>query len=217
MSIKHNLEQLEKEIIEACQKAGRKREEVRLIAVTKGVAVTKILEAYEWGIRDFGESRLQEALPKIATLPKDIGWHFIGNLQANKAKKIAENFKIIHSLDSFKKAKQIEQLKSRITAFMELNLSKEPQKSGMYPEELDSFMKSITQLTYLEIRGLMAIPPFSSEPEDTRRYFKLLKQIAGKFNNIKYLSMGMSSDFNVAIEEGATHIRIGSRIFKEIV
>ncbi|MBX7133115.1 MAG: YggS family pyridoxal phosphate-dependent enzyme [Fimbriimonadaceae bacterium] len=212
MSLKENLDEIERRIEDACSSAGRKRSEVTLVAVTKTVPIEKIREAYDLGCRDFGESRLQEALPKIEQLPSDIRWHFIGKLQSNKAKRVAEVFHLIHTLDSESQLREIAKQPRRIDALIEVNVGKEAQKSGIAPGALDEFIRICTHCKEVRLRGLMTIGP-ALDPENMRPYFRQLKDWLPKVPEADILSMGMSGDFEVAIQEGSTLVRIGSALF----
>ena len=174
--------------------------------------VEDLIAAYEAGQRDFGESRLQEALPKIKALPKDVVWHFIGPLQSNKAKKVAENFQAIHTLYSIDQIREIDKGIRVIDGLIEVNIGLEPQKVGILPERLDEFHTILLHSNNVHFRGLMTIGPRVSDAELMRPFFKGLKRLADHLGNC-YLSMGMSGDFEVAIQEGASHIRVGSAIF----
>ncbi len=226
MSIKENIERIRENIEKACIKSGRKPESVKILGATKDVSPSKIREAFSCGVKLFGENRVQEAIGKISELRDlDIEWHMIGNLQRNKVKKALEVFHVIESVSSLKLAEEInkEAGKRNITAkgFIEVNIGGEASKSGFSEEELMHSLEILSTLPALEIFGLMTIPPFSPNPEDSRKYFARLREIAEKINSlktgifIKELSMGMSSDYIVAVEEGATIVRIGTAIFGE--
>ena len=213
-NIAKNLEKIRESIRQAETRAGRVQGSVQLIAVSKGVTADQILEAYNQGQRDFGESRLQEAIPKIETLPKDIRWHFIGDLQSNKVKRIADSFSVIHSLDRSTQIPPLQKIERSIDALIEVNIGNEIQKSGISPDALDEFVESVLKCKHVRLRGLMTIGPVHQNPELARPYFQQLKKLADRFGPDAWLSMGMSSDFEVAIQEGSTHVRVGSAIFK---
>ena len=198
----------------AAARAGRSPDAVKLIAVTKTVAPDHIREAVEAGIRNIGENRLQEALPKREALSDlDLTWHFIGHLQTNKARKAAENFDWIHCLDRPELGAKLSQVAARrLPVLIEVKLHDEPTKSGVGESELPAFVEQLGRYENLELRGLMAIPPFFDNPEDVRPYFRRLHNLAERFQ-LPELSMGMSHDFEVAIEEGATMVRIGTALF----
>jgi pyridoxal phosphate enzyme (YggS family) len=200
----------------AALRSGRPAQAVRLIAVTKTVPAERIRQAVEAGIGNIGENRLQEALTKreaLRGLP--LTWHFIGHLQTNKAKKVADNFDWIQSVDRADLAGKLNQSAARpLPALIEVKLHEEPNKSGVAESALGELVEQCARYERLQIRGLMAIPPFFENPEDARPYFGKLRDLAQQFS-LPELSMGMSHDFEVAIEEGATMVRIGSALFGE--
>lgn len=211
-------------IARACEKAGRASKDVTLIAVTKGVKKDDILSAKDAGIQIFAENRIQEALTKIAQVPGQ--WHLIGHLQSNKAKTAAEIFGVIQSVDSVKIAKTLNDeaaaLGKTLEVFLEINISGEPQKHGFGPEEIYGATDEIKEFEHLKVTGLMGIAPNTPDLELRRASFRKLKGLFGvcrslKSENfeIKHLSMGMSDDFEIAIEEGATILRLGRAIFGE--
>src|SRR5262245_5550163 len=203
-------------IHEAAAKSGRGPSSVRLIAVTKKVPVEKIREAVAAGISNIGENRLQEALPKrhaLSDLP--LTWHFIGHLQTNKAKKAAEEFDWIQCVDRPELAEKLDQAAARpLPVLIEVKLYEEPSKSGITEENLRNFIDQFSRWGRLELRGLMAIPPLFEDPEAVRPYFRRLRVLAEE-HGLRELSMGMSNDFEVAIEEGATMVRVGTALFGE--
>lgn len=228
MSVKENIERVRENIENACIKCGRKPESVRILGATKDVSPAKIREAFSCGLKLFGENRVQEAISKISELrDPDIEWHMIGNLQRNKVKKALEVFHVIESVSSLKLAEEINKEAARrniiAKCFIEVNIGGEASKSGFSEEELMHELEALSNLSALGTFGLMTIPPFSSNPEHSRKYFAMLREIAEKINSlktgilIKELSMGMSSDYIVAVEEGATIVRIGTAIFGERV
>lgn len=170
------------------------------------------MEAYDAGHRHFGESRLQEAESKILAMPPDVTWHFIGHLQSNKAKKVATLFDVIHALDSESQLKEIAKAGWNVDGFIEVNIAKEPQKAGISAESLDEFKTLVLHYPQVRLSGLMTIGPEHDDPEAARIYFRRLRELGQRLGVFK-LSMGMSLDFAVAIQEGATHVRIGSAIF----
>lgn len=222
LEISENLTIIRERIKAACQKAGRDSASVRLIAVSKTFPSSDIQEAIDAGQKVFGESRLQEAAPKIESLSKEIEWHFIGRVQSNKVRKILPLFHYVHAVDSLKLAGYMDgvaaELGVRPKIFLQINQSGEASKGGFSVNELKEQIHEIIRLKHLEVVGLMTIPPAVDNPEDARHWFAEMKslrdEIAG-FHDIKipFLSMGMSGDFEVAIEEGATHVRVGSAIF----
>ncbi|MCW5938911.1 MAG: YggS family pyridoxal phosphate-dependent enzyme [Fimbriimonadaceae bacterium] len=208
------LAEIERRIETACLTAGRHRSEVQLVAVTKTVPLEVIKAAYDLGLRHFGESRLQEARPKIEALPDDIVWHFVGRLQSNKAKAVAETFAVVHTFE--KGSQLVETAKSGrvINGLVEVNIANEQQKAGVLPEALDKFVSELSNYPQVRFRGLMTIGPLVSEAGLNRPVFKELARL-GKELGTEWLSMGMSGDFDVAIQEGATHVRIGTALFGE--
>lgn len=212
MSVARNLSEINQRIAQACDDAGRDPRDVTLIAVSKTVAISQIQDAYDAGHRHFGESRLQEAQPKIDALPADIVWHFIGHLQSNKAKKVAQLFRAIHTLDSEAQLREIAKADRTILGFIEVNIANESQKAGISTDTLDEFAKCVLHYPQVHLTGLMTIGPAVEEPEQSRLYFRELRNLAARIK-VDKLSMGMSQDFAVAVQEGSTHIRVGSAIF----
>jgi len=203
-------------IHKAAARRGRDPASIRLIAVTKTVPTESIRQAAECGIRDVGENRLQEALAKIEALSDvQLTWHFIGHLQTNKAKKVVEHFDWVQCVDRPELARKLDQSVAKpLPVLIEVKLHEEPNKSGVDESRLSGFVEEFGKYEQLQLRGVMAIPPFFENPEDTRPYFRKLHDLAGRFA-LPELSMGMSHDFEVAIEEGATMVRIGSALFGE--
>ncbi|MGM0651733.1 MAG: YggS family pyridoxal phosphate-dependent enzyme [Bacillota bacterium] len=204
----------------AARRCGRDPGEVQLIAVTKYVGIPEIEEAAKLGIQDFGENRVQEAAKKIEKFP-GLSWHFIGHLQSNKAKDVLPYYKSIHSLDRLSLAKSLQRCGERfnLTAhvFIQVNTSGEESKFGLAPGELSGFLEKIEKYDRLKVRGLMTMAPFYDDPEKTRPSFRELRRLrdlySGTDYNLEHLSMGMTNDYMVAIEEGATIIRVGSALF----
>ena len=224
--IKENLAQIENNIIAACEKVGRNRKEVTLIAVSKTKPVSMLEEAYETGIRDFGENKVQEMCDKFDCLPKDIRWHMIGHLQTNKVKYLMDKAYLIHSVDSLKLAQEIEKQAAKhnriVDILIEVNIAQEESKFGLAIQDVLVLVKEIAKLSHLRIKGLMTIAPYVENPEDNRLYFRQIKQLSvdiasQNIENVSMdiLSMGMSGDYQVAIEEGATMVRVGTSIFGE--
>lgn len=199
---------------EFMEKIGRK-DEILIVAVSKGVEIERILRVYEEGCRDFGENRVQEAegkIPKI-NLP-NITWHMVGHLQRNKVNKFLRLFKVLHSLDSIDLAWDIsKRTKEKVKVFVEVNTSGEPQKYGIKPEMADEFISQIREIPNLELIGVMTVGPYPSEEYRSRKAFALLREIAER-NNLKYISAGMSEDWQYALMEGANILRIGRAIFQ---
>lgn len=224
--LKENLYEVEKNIQAACEKSGRRREEVTLIAVSKTKPVSMLQEVYDCGIRDFGENKVQELCEKEEILPKDIHWHMIGHLQTNKVKYLMGKTTLIHSVDSFKLAQEIEKQAAKsntiVEILVEINIAEESSKFGIKKEETYFLVREISKLPHIKIKGLMTIAPFVDNPEDNRLYFRQIKELSVDIDNqnidnvsMNVLSMGMTGDYMVAIEEGATIVRVGTGIFGE--
>lgn len=217
---------VERRVCEACRRAGRSRDEVTLIAVSKTKPVEMLEEVYGAGTRYFGENKVQELVDKYEVMPKDIHWQMIGHLQRNKVKYIIDKAELIHSVDSIRLAETIdrEAEKKGIVAnvLLEVNMAREETKFGLMPEEVPDFVRQIAGFQHIKVQGLMTIAPFVSDPEENRKYFANLRKLSvdiGKEKvdnvNMSILSMGMTNDFEIAIEEGATMIRVGTAIFGE--
>lgn len=224
--IKDNLALVEVKIADACKRAGRDRSEVTLIAVSKTKPISMIDEVLEEGILDFGENKVQELCDKYEQLPNTLKWHMIGHLQRNKVKYIVDKACLIHSVDSLRLAKEISQeaVKKKVTVsiLIEVNIAQEESKFGICIEEALSLVEEISKLPNILVKGLMTIAPFVEDSEENRHIFHKLKQLSVdiKTKNIdnvsmNVLSMGMTGDYEVAIEEGATHVRVGTGIFGE--
>ncbi len=224
--IKENLELVRQNIKNACEKAGRRPDEVTLIAVSKTKPVSMIKEAYSAGSREFGENKVQEIMDKYPQLPSDIHWHMIGHLQRNKVKYIIDKATLIHSVDSLRLAEEISSQaeKKQVTAniLIEINIAHEESKFGISREEAIQLVKNIAKLPHISVKGLMTIAPFVTNPEDNRKYFRQIRELSvdiAKENidnvTMSILSMGMTGDYMVAIEEGATMVRVGTGIFGE--
>lgn len=221
-----NLNAVEASIAAACARAGRKREEVTLIAVSKTKPLPDLREAYDAGARDFGENKVQELQEKIPELPEDIRWHMIGHLQRNKVKYIVGKVSLIHSVDSLRLAEEIsrEAVKKGVTAdiLIEVNVAGEESKYGVTLSEAPDLVRQIAVLPSIQIKGLMTIAPYTEDPEKNRPIFRKLTQLSVDIEsknidnvNMSVLSMGMTGDYIVAIEEGATCVRVGTGIFGE--
>ena len=222
--ITENLEQVRKNIEEACRAVNRDPGEVTLISVSKTKPVSMLQEAYDAGSRDFGENKVQEIMDKYPQLPSDIRWHMIGHLQRNKVKYIVDKVALIHSVDSLRLAETIENeaAKHNVTVpiLIEVNVAQEESKFGLKTEEVLSLVESVAALPHINIKGLMTIAPYVEDPEENRGIFRQLKKlsvdIASKnINNVNMsvLSMGMTGDYQVAVQEGATMVRVGTGIF----
>jgi pyridoxal phosphate enzyme (YggS family) len=214
MSIAENLAWVNGRIEEACARSGRNLSEITLIAVSKTVDVDRIKRAYDLGVRHFGENRLQEAIPKIEALPTDIVWHFIGKLQSNKAKKATELFSVLHTIESTSQLREIEKVGRVVDALIEVNAAKEQQKAGIFAEGLDDLVPSVLNCKGVRFRGLMTVGPMHPDPEMSRPIFRRMAELGRRFG-AEWLSMGMSADLEVAIQEGSTHLRIGTALFGE--
>ena len=224
--LKENLAQVEQNIVEACRRARRAREEVTLIAVSKTKPVGMLQEAYEEGVRDFGENKVQELCKKIEELPTDIRWHMIGHLQRNKVRNIVGRVALIHSVDTYRLAEEINiQAKKRgitVPILVEVNIAGEESKFGTTAEDAILLVEDIAKLENIRVEGLMTIAPYVEDAEENRSYFRKIKQLSVDITNknihnvsMKILSMGMTGDYVVAIEEGATMVRVGTGIFGE--
>jgi len=222
--VRERIEQVRRRIAEAAGRSGRDPNDVQLVAVTKSVAVYQIREALDAGLKVFGENRIQEAKGKVALLSSpSIQWHLVGHLQTNKSKLAVELFELIHSLDSVKLAASMDRhgaaLRKQVRALIEVNLEEESDKSGLHESELLPLLQACRAYAHLTIEGLMAIPPFHRNPQDVRPYFRRLRLLRDRAADthpdfrLRHLSMGMSNDFEVAVEEGATLVRIGTAIF----
>lgn len=224
MGIAENLSLVEEKIAAACARAGRKREEVKLIAVSKTHPVEAIKEAMRCGIRSFGENKVQELRDKMENLGEDLDWHLIGHLQTNKVKYVVGRVSLIHSLESTRLAEAIEKeaCKRAVTAdvLVEVNIAAEDTKFGVLPENVEEFVREVAKFEHIRVVGLMTVAPITQESEENRKYFKNLNKIMVDLNSknihnvsMNVLSMGMTGDYETAIEEGATLVRVGTGIF----
>ena len=230
MSIADNIARIREQLAAAARRAGRDAQDIALMAVTKTVAPERIREAYQAGVRTFGENRVQEFVAKVDALRGLEGahWHMIGHLQTNKAGRAVEIFDAIDSVDSVRLARKInaaaEALQKKFPVLIEINIGGEQAKSGVTPgsSELQELLETAPELTSLDFQGLMTVPPYSDHPELSRPYFRKMRELfreieAQKLPSVRMnvLSMGMSHDFQIAIEEGSTCVRIGTAIFGE--
>lgn len=226
--IKENLATVEQKITEACKRAGRAREEVTLIAVSKTKPALMLQEVYDTGIRNFGENKVQELCEKLEELPSDIKWHMIGHLQRNKVKYIVGRVALIHSVDTYRLAEEINiHAKKKniiVPILVEVNIAEEESKFGISAEDAILLVEDISKLENIRIKGLMTIAPYVVDSEENRQYFRKIKQLSVDIANknihnvsMEILSMGMTGDYEVAIEEGATMVRVGTGIFGERV
>lgn len=229
MSITANIERVRAEIASACERVGRATEEVRLIAVSKTKPVEDILEAYGEGVRDFGENYVQEIAEKYGKLPEDVRIHMIGHLQTNKIKKVIGKVGMIHSVDSLHLAealsKEAGKLEMPQDVLLEVNIAQEETKYGFSAAELMAALPELIRLTGIRIRGLMTSAPITEDPESNRKYFKKMKELLSSMRELMgalgvpdealptELSMGMTGDYKVAVEEGATMVRVGTAVF----
>lgn len=230
MPIAENLANIRESIFLAARRGGRDPSEITLMAVSKTFSTELIRQAYAAGARVFGESKVQEFSGKTPTLTDlpDVSWHMIGHLQSNKATKAVEIFSAVDSIDSRRLAEKLNssagQAGKKLDVLVEINVGGETAKSGLHPDspELEAILASAPQLDHLSFRGLMTVPPFTDDPQQARRYFRKLRELRGSIASrslpavsMEALSMGMSHDFEVAIEEGSTCVRIGTAIFGE--
>ena len=224
--IKENLYQVEENIKKACNNSGRSRQEITLIAVSKTKPISLLQEAYDADVRDFGENKVQEMCEKYEIMNKDINWHMIGHLQTNKVKYLIGKTTLIHSVDSYKLACEIEKQAAKhncdVDILIEVNAANESTKFGVSTEAVIELVKEVSQLPHLHIRGLMTVAPYVIDPEENRLIFRNIKKLSVDIDNqnidnvtMNVLSMGMTGDYMVAIEEGATIIRVGTGIFGE--
>ena len=224
--ITENLEQVRKNIQDACRSVGRDPEEVTLIAVSKTKPVELLQEAYQAVARDFGENKVQEIMDKYPQLPSDIRWHMIGHLQRNKVKYIVDKAAMIHSVDSLRLAQTIEQEAAKhdvqVPILLEVNVAEEDSKFGLKMDEVLPLIEAIAEFPHIRVCGLMTIAPYVENAEENRMFFRQLKKLsvdiaAKNINNVSMsvLSMGMTGDYQVAVQEGATMVRVGTGIFGE--
>lgn len=216
LEIQANIQRVQETVARACRRAGRSPDEVLLIAVSKTVDLERIRAAVAAGAKALGENRVQEARDKVEALGHPVPWHLIGSLQTNKARDAVKVFDWIHSVDRLDLAKEIDRRARAagrtVRALLQVNLGDEPQKGGAAPGEIKPLLDAIAGLANLRVHGLMAIPPAVENPEAARPYFRQLRELRDALG-LEHLSMGMSADYEVAIEEGATMIRVGTSIF----
>jgi pyridoxal phosphate enzyme (YggS family) len=226
MSIVQNLSDIRNRIAAAARRAGRDPGEIRLVAVSKTVPVERLKEAVAAGQRLFGENYLQEARPKIAALGDEATWHFVGGLQTKKARAAVGLFALVHSVDRLKLAQALSQAAAKLglvqDILIQVNLAGEASKSGATPEDAADLLEEIGRLDHLRVLGLMTMPPWFADPERVRPYFKALRELRDRLRSLRLtnsdlpeLSMGMSGDFEAAVEEGATLVRVGTALFGE--
>ncbi len=224
--LKDQLLSVQENVKRACQTAGRNLSDVTLIAVSKTKPIEMLQEIYDEGIRDFGENKVQELIEKYEIMPKDIRWHLIGHLQTNKVKYIVDKVYMIHGVDSLKLAKEIskEAMKhqTKVNILIQVNIAKEDSKYGVYEENAVQLVEDVAKLPGIMIRGLMTIAPYVENAEENRQFFEKMKQLSvdiihKNIDNVSMdcISMGMTGDYMIAIEEGTTCIRVGTAIFGE--
>lgn len=219
-----NLQEVERKIQEACKRANRAREEITLIAVSKTKPISMLKDVYNLGIRNFGENKVQELSEKYPQMPDNTTWHLIGHLQTNKVKQVIDKASLIHSVDSIRLAEAIEKEAAKknliVHILIEVNVAEEESKFGMKVEEVIPAIETIATFPHVHIQGLMTIAPFVENPEENRSIFARLQKLSVDIRtknidnvNVDILSMGMTNDYEVAIEEGATMVRVGTGIF----
>ena len=225
--IGNNLEHVKNQINDVCNSTQREVQGITLIAVSKTKPVSMLEEAYQNGCRDFGENKVQEIRDKYANISWPVRWHLIGHLQTNKIKYIVDKVALIHSVDSIKLAQAIDKEAAKhdvkeVPILIQVNFAHEDTKFGLNPEDVFDVVKEISALEHVKIKGLMQIAPFVDDPEDNRKYFRAMKQLSVDINNKNFdnvdmsiLSMGMTNDYEIAVEEGATMVRVGTAIFGE--
>jgi pyridoxal phosphate enzyme (YggS family) len=219
-NLAERLSDIQMRVSDAALRSGH--HDVKLLAVTKTISQSFIAEAIELGLTHFGENRVQEALPKVKAFPA-VEWHFIGRLQTNKVKDVVGNFHLIHSVDRWRLAEalqnQAQQMNISVRILAQINVGEENQKGGVSPAETADFLYDLSKLSHIRVEGLMAIPPYTDNPEETRPYFQEMYRLYKhcQVPNVKmtWLSMGMSGDFEVAVEEGSNLVRVGSALFGE--
>lgn len=223
--LKENYLEVRRKIDEACKRAGREPKEVTLISVGKTKPVEMLEEVYEAGSRDFGENKVQEMCDKIEVMPKDINWHMIGHLQRNKVKYIVGKVSLIHSVDSLRLAEEIDVQAAKngvdfVPILIEVNAAHEISKFGVSPDDVEQLVTEISELKHVRVKGLMTVAPYVDDPEENRPIFHKMKDLAVDIRNknidnvsMDILSMGMTNDYEIAVEEGATLVRVGTAIF----
>lgn len=225
-SIRENIYQVEEKVSAAAKRSGRKREDVLLLAVSKTKPVEIIREAVECGLTSLGENKVQEIMEKYEPMGPGVHWHLIGHLQTNKVKYIIDKVDMIHSVDSLRLAEEIDKRGAAkdivMPVLIEVNMADEESKFGVKPEEVEALLRQLALLSHIRVKGLMTVAPFVEDPEENRVYFRKMRELlvdmnAKKIDNINMdqLSMGMTGDYEVAIEEGATIVRVGTGIFGE--
>lgn len=224
--IQENIMEIKERIKQAALRSGRLPEDILLLAVTKTIDTDRIQEAVEAGLTSLGENKVQEILDKYETMGENVKWHLIGHLQTNKVKYIIDKVELIHSVESLKLAEEIEKRAAAKNIIMpilvEVNIAQEDSKFGLHPSEVETFIRNISTMQHICVKGLMTVAPYVENPEENRYYFRQLRELLVDINEKKIdnvhmdiLSMGMTGDYEVAIEEGATIVRVGTGIFGE--
>ena len=221
MDISENIKNIRERVDKSAKKSKRSKDDITIVAVSKTVEASSVVQAAKAGMKDFGENRVQEFLKKREEIGDEVNWHIIGPLQRNKVKFILDGVTLLHSLDRLSLAqeieKQCENKRTKLDVLVQVNIAKEPTKSGVFEEDLEKFLESLSVLRNVRVKGLMAIPPYAFDPNGNRKYFEQMRVLYDTFKNFsdgfEYLSMGMSGDFEAAIIEGANIIRIGTAVF----
>ncbi len=221
MDISENIKNIKERVDKSAKKSKRSKDDITIVAVSKTVDASSVVQAAKAGMKDFGENRVQEFLKKREEIGDEVNWHIIGPLQRNKVKFILDGVTLLHSLDRLSLAqeieKQCENKRTKLNVLVQVNIAKEPTKSGVFEEDLEKFLESLSVLRNVRVKGLMAIPPYAFDPNGNRKYFARMRVLYDTFKNFsdgfEYLSMGMSGDFEAAIIEGANIIRIGTAVF----
>ena len=221
MDISENIKNIRERVDKSAKKSKRSKDDITIVAVSKTVDAESVVQAAKAGMKDFGENRVQEFLKKREEIGDEVNWHIIGPLQRNKVKFILDGVTLLHSLDRLSLAqeieKQCEKLSTKLDVLVQVNIAKELTKSGVFEEDLEEFLESLSVLRNVRVKGLMAIPPYAFDPNGNRKYFARMRVLYDTFKNFsdgfEYLSMGMSGDFEAAIIEGANIIRIGTAVF----
>ena len=222
--IRERLARVREQIARAAERAGRSEKDITLIAVSKTFDSATVQQAVDAGARDLGENRVQEGIAKAPEINGDVRWHLIGHLQSNKSRQAVETFGVIHTIDRVELVERLDRIAGELNkkpdVLIQVDLAHEPTKSGADENELEPIIEAVDQSQHLELKGLMVLPPFFDSPEETRPYFRKLREVLENLNSsrtperkLTELSMGMSHDFEVAIEEGATMVRVGTAIF----
>jgi PLP dependent protein len=223
MDISENIRNIKERVDKSAKKSKRSKDDITIVAVSKTVNAESVVQAVKAGMKDFGENRVQEFLKKREEIGDEVNWHIIGPLQRNKVKFILDGVTLLHSLDRLSLAqeieKQCENKRTKLDVLVQVNIAKEPTKSGVFEEDIEALLSQMSVMRRIRVKGLMAIPPFVSEPDDNRPHFQRMRMLYERFADMnseckfEYLSMGMSGDFEAAIEEGSNMVRIGTAVF----